>query len=73
MLSRDVSEIRLADVYREFVFRADLTEGAEPSFESLVAQLTRNAHDALSMSLEKIFTMKAERPSRRNGLERPAA
>jgi len=61
VLSRDVSEIRLADVYREFVFRADLAEGAEPSFESLVAQLTRDAHDALSMSLEKIFTTKAER------------
>ena len=59
VLARAAAEIRLADVYREFVFRSDLAEGAEPSFESLVAQLTRDAHETLSMSLETLFTLKA--------------
>ena len=59
VLARDAAEIRLADVYRELVFRSDLAEGAEPSFESLVAQLTRSAHEALSMSLETVFTLKS--------------
>jgi membrane protein len=59
VLARDAAEIRLADVYREFVFRSDLAEGAEPSFESLVAQMTRDAHETLSMSLEALFTLKA--------------
>ncbi|HTS54740.1 MAG TPA: YihY family inner membrane protein [Burkholderiales bacterium] len=59
VLARDAAEIRLADVYREFVFRSDLAEGAEPSFESLVAQLTRDAHETLSMNLETLFTLKA--------------
>jgi len=59
VLARDAAEIRLADVYRELVFRSDLAEGAEPSFESLVAQLTRDAHQTLSMSLETLFNLKA--------------
>ena len=59
ILARDAAEIRLADVYRELVFRSDLGEGAEPSFESLVTQLTRDAHQTLSMSLETVFTLKA--------------
>jgi hypothetical protein len=41
------------------VFRSDLAEGGEPSFESLVAQITRDAHQTLSMSLENLFTLKA--------------
>jgi len=55
VLARDVAEIRLRDVYREFVFRGDLAEGAEPSFESLAAQLTHDAHESLSTSLETLF------------------
>ena len=58
VLARDVAEIRLADVYREFVFRADLAEGVEPSFEALVGQLTRDAHESLSTSLEALFNHK---------------
>jgi membrane protein len=63
VLARDLSEIRLADVYREFVFRADLAEDAEPGSDSLVSQLTRDAHESLSTTLEALFSQKT--PERR--------
>jgi membrane protein len=63
VLARDAAEIKVADVYREFVFRADLAEEAESNFEVLVAQLTHNAHESLSMSLESVFDQKT--PERR--------
>ena len=55
----DVSEIRLRDVYREFVFRADLADGAETSFESLIVQHTRSAHDSLAATLGTLFSQKS--------------
>jgi len=60
---RDVSQIRLVDVYREFVFRAELSEGAETTaLEALVAQHTRDAHDSMSTNLGTLFGSKpAER------------
>ena len=59
VLARDLAEIRLADVYREFVFRADLPDEAEPSPDSLVSQLTRDAHESLATTLEALFNHKA--------------
>jgi len=63
VLVRDVSQIRLVDVYREFVFRAELSEGAETTaLEALVAQHTRDAHDSMSTNLGTLFGSKpAER------------
>jgi len=59
VLVRDVSQIRLVDVYREFVFRAELAEGVETTaLESLVAQYTRDAHDAMSTTLGTLFGAK---------------
>jgi membrane protein len=63
VLARDMAEIRLADVYREFVFRADLADDAEPNSDSLVSQLTHDAHESLSTTLEALFSQKA--PERR--------
>jgi DNA-binding IscR family transcriptional regulator len=59
VLVRDVSQIRLVDVYREFVFRAELSEGSETGLESLVAQHTRAAHDAMSATLGTLFGAKS--------------
>jgi membrane protein len=58
VLVRDVSHIRLVDVYREFVFRSELSEGAETGLESLVAQHTRDAHDTMSTTLGALFGAK---------------
>ena len=61
VLARDADEIQMADVYREFVFHDQQTEGG---FESALARLTGEAHDALSMTLQSVFTAPAERRKR---------
>ena len=58
VLARDAEEICLADVYREFVFHTD--QATEGSFESALSRLTREAHEALSMTLKSVFTMPAQ-------------
>jgi membrane protein len=62
VLARDAEEIHLADVYREFVFQDD--QQTQSSFESALARLTGEAHDALSMTLQSVFTTPAERRKR---------
>lgn len=56
VLARDASEIKLADVYQEFVFQADPRQSGDAPLEGLLAQLTRSAHDTLSTSLEALFS-----------------
>jgi membrane protein len=57
VLARDVSEIRLADLYREFVFHAEPVhrEHGKASLEGGVATLTAALHDDLSMTLKSVF------------------
>jgi membrane protein len=65
-LARDAAEIRLADVYREFVFHPEAhAEPGDPTFEGKVAQLTMGVHDDLSISLKNLFTMQAQGRPRR--------
>ncbi len=56
VLARDVSKIRLAEVYREFVFdaAAHLRPGEE-GYEAAVARLAADVQEDLSMTLESLF------------------
>jgi membrane protein len=56
VLARDVSQIRLAEVYREFVFdaAAHLRPGEE-GYEAAVARLAADVQEDLSMTLESLF------------------
>jgi DNA-binding IscR family transcriptional regulator len=65
-LARDAAEIRLADVYREFVFHPEAhAEPGDPTFEGMVAQLTAGVHDDLSITLKSLFTMPVQGRPRR--------
>jgi membrane protein len=65
-LARDAAEIRLADVYQEFVFHPGAhAEPGDPTFEGRVAQLTMGVHDDLSITLKTLFTMPAQGRPRR--------
>jgi membrane protein len=57
VLARDVGEVRLAEIYREFVFKPEPVheEHGEHSFEGRVASLTMGLHDELSITLEALF------------------
>jgi membrane protein len=57
VLARDAGEIRLAEVYRRFVFDPDTVrrDYAESSFESAVAKMTAGVHDELAISLKALF------------------
>jgi membrane protein len=64
--ARDAAEIRLADVYREFVFHPEAhAEPGDTTFEGMVAQLTAGLHDDLSISLKTLFTMPVQGRPRR--------
>ncbi len=56
VLARDLAEVTLSDVYREFVFNAahDAHSG-ESDYEHAGAQLAEDVHDDLGMSLESLF------------------
>jgi membrane protein len=56
VLARDVGQIRLAEVYREFVFNADEhVRPGEEGYEATVARLAADVQDDLSMTLESLF------------------
>jgi membrane protein len=57
VLARDAGEIRLADVYRHFVFDPDTVrrDYSEGGFESAVARMTAGVHDELAISLKALF------------------
>jgi membrane protein len=57
VLARDAGEIRLAEVYRQFVFDPDTVrrDYAESSLESAVAKMAGSVHDDLSISLKALF------------------
>jgi membrane protein len=57
VLARDAGEIRLAEVYRRFVFDPDTVrrDYAESSFEGAVAKMTAGVDGDLSISLKALF------------------
>jgi membrane protein len=56
VLARDVSQIRVAEVYREFVFDADAhLRPGEEGYEAAVARLAADVQEDLSMTLESLF------------------
>jgi membrane protein len=57
VLARDAAEIRLADVYRQFVFDPDTVrrDYPESSFESAVAKMTAGVHDEMAINLKALF------------------
>jgi membrane protein len=57
VLARDAAEIRLAEVYRNFVFDPDAVhrEHGERGFEGTVASLTAGMHDKLTITLKTLF------------------
>jgi membrane protein len=65
VLARDADEIRVAEVYHEFVFRAEgLHSGAEGTFERQLVRLTGGIQEDLSMTLERLFGMPAQEQAR---------
>jgi membrane protein len=58
VLARDAAEIRLADVYRQFVFDPDAVrrEHAEASFEGMITTLATSVHDDLAITLKALFS-----------------
>ena len=68
MLGRDADEIRVADVYHEFVFRSqELHADAEATFERQLVRLTGGIQEDLSMSLERLFGTPPQEPARGRG------
>jgi membrane protein len=60
VLARDVGQIRLAEVYREFVFDADAQiRPGEEGYEAAVARLAADVQEDLSMTLESLFEDRA--------------
>jgi len=57
VLARDADEIKLGELYAEFVFRADVMESTDPTFEALVSQLVHDARDTFAMSLKTFFSL----------------
>jgi membrane protein len=58
VLRRDASSIRIYDVYRLFVLRADIgvpARQADPVLDTLIHELTTHHAGIMSMSLEQIF------------------
>jgi membrane protein len=65
VLARDADEIRLSEVYHEFVFRsAELHEGAENAFERQLVRLTGGVQEDLSMTLARLFGTPPQEPAR---------
>ncbi len=65
VLGRDADEIRVADVYHEFVFRSqELHADAEATFERQLVRLTGGIQEDLSMSLERLFGTPPQEPAR---------
>lgn len=65
VLARNVGEIRLAQVYHEFVFRSEgLQTSSEGGFEGQLVRLTGRVQDDLSVTLERVFAMPQERAAR---------
>jgi membrane protein len=58
VLARDAAEIRLADVYRQFVFDPEAVrrEHAEASFEGMITTLATSVHDDLAITLKALFS-----------------
>jgi membrane protein len=56
VLSRDLAHVKLSDLYRHFVFNPDseLARGKH-GHEEVVARMTVDAHDALTLSLKALF------------------
>ena len=64
-LTRDAAEISVADVYRQFVFRAG-ARPARPSgqaLDRLALDLAGGAEEKMALSLEELFSRAAEQPS----------
>ncbi len=65
VLGRDADEIRVSEVYHEFVFRAqDLHADAEATFERQLVRLTGGVQEDLSMTLERLFGTSPQEPAR---------
>lgn len=65
-LTQDAAEIRVADVYRQFVFRAGPRPAARPSVEGLdrlALELAGSVEEKMALSLEQLFSRAADQPS----------
>jgi membrane protein len=58
VLAKDAADIRLADVFREFVFRPDEAHGdpVQEGWEAAVNRMVATLEDDLSISLKALFT-----------------
>jgi membrane protein len=66
VLARAAGEIRLAEVYHEFVFQAQaLRADAEAGFENQVVRLAAGIQDDLALTLERVFASPAQERSGR--------
>jgi membrane protein len=66
LLARAAGEIRLAEVYHEFVFQAQaLRVDAEAGFENHVVKLAAGVQDDLAVTLERVFASSAQERSGR--------
>jgi membrane protein len=60
VLSRDLRQVKLADLYREFVFNPDHELArSRHGFEATLARMTADTHAALQMSLVELFEQSA--------------
>jgi membrane protein len=60
VLSRDLAQVKLSDLYRQFVFNPDgeLARGKH-GHEDVLARMTTGVHDALTLSLKALFDQSA--------------
>jgi membrane protein len=61
VLAKDAADIRLADLFREFVFRPDdaLDDSSDESWEAAVNRIVLGLQNDLSISLEALFSLPA--------------